>query len=133
VRPPSYPQLPEELRKLFEGIAGQTVPRLRNFLHQGSLLFRKRRLPFRIARVLGQPHKRMAGGDVGPASMVTRDSAGSRGIRSGGRTARHRSRAAPLAAMGLKAHKQLPALRDALEAHQSKNSHSVLARQANAA
>src|SRR5271168_4701089 len=33
----------------------------------------------------------------------------------------------------LKAHKQLPALRAALEAHQSKNSHSVLARQANAA
>jgi hypothetical protein len=33
----SYPQLPEELRKLFEGITGQTVPRLRNFLHQGKL------------------------------------------------------------------------------------------------
>jgi hypothetical protein len=37
VRPLSYPQPPEELRKLFEGIAGQTVPRLRNFLHQGKL------------------------------------------------------------------------------------------------
>jgi hypothetical protein len=37
VRTLSYPQLPEELRKLFEGIAGQTVPRLRNFLHQGKL------------------------------------------------------------------------------------------------
>jgi hypothetical protein len=37
VRSPSYPRLPEELRKLFEGIAGQTVPRLRNFLHQGKL------------------------------------------------------------------------------------------------
>jgi transposase-like protein len=33
----------------------------------------------------------------------------------------------------LKAHKQLPALRAALEAHQNKNSHGVLARQANAA
>ena len=33
----------------------------------------------------------------------------------------------------LKAHKQLPALRAALEAHQNKNSHHVLARQANAA
>jgi hypothetical protein len=37
VRPLSYPQLPEELRKHFEGIADQTVPRLRNFLHQGKL------------------------------------------------------------------------------------------------
>jgi putative transposase len=33
----------------------------------------------------------------------------------------------------LKAHKQLPALRAALHAHQNKNSHGVLARQANAA
>jgi putative transposase len=33
----------------------------------------------------------------------------------------------------LKAHKQLPALRAALEAHQNKNSHGVLARQAFAA
>jgi transposase-like protein len=33
----------------------------------------------------------------------------------------------------LKAHKQLPALRAALEAHQNKHSHGVLARQANAA
>src|SRR6516162_5257130 len=33
----------------------------------------------------------------------------------------------------LKAHKQLPALRAALEANQNKNSHGVLARQANAA
>jgi len=33
----------------------------------------------------------------------------------------------------LKAHKQLPALRAALEAHRNKNSHGVLARQANAA
>jgi putative transposase len=33
----------------------------------------------------------------------------------------------------LKAHKQLPMLRAALEAHQNKNSHGVLARQANAA
>ena len=33
----------------------------------------------------------------------------------------------------LKAHKQLPALRAALETHQNKNSHGVLARQANAA
>jgi putative transposase len=33
----------------------------------------------------------------------------------------------------LKAHKQLPVLRAALEAHQNKNSHGVLARQANAA
>ena len=32
----------------------------------------------------------------------------------------------------LKAHKQLPVLRAALEAHQNKNSHGVLARQANA-
>jgi hypothetical protein len=30
----------------------------------------------------------------------------------------------------LKAHKQLPALRAALEAHQNKNSHGILARQA---
>jgi hypothetical protein len=37
VRPLSYPHLPEELRKHFEGIADQTVPRLRNFLHQGKL------------------------------------------------------------------------------------------------
>src|SRR5213082_1053742 len=33
----------------------------------------------------------------------------------------------------LKAHRQLPVLRAALEAHQNKNSHGVLARQANAA
>jgi putative transposase len=33
----------------------------------------------------------------------------------------------------LKAHKQLQALRAALEAHQNKNSHGVLVRQANAA
>jgi putative transposase len=33
----------------------------------------------------------------------------------------------------LKAHKQLPVLRAALEAHQNKNSYGVLARQANAA
>jgi putative transposase len=33
----------------------------------------------------------------------------------------------------LKAHKQLPALRAALEAHRNKNAHGVLARQANAA
>jgi hypothetical protein len=33
----SYPHLPEELRKVFEGIAGQTVPRLRDFLHKGKL------------------------------------------------------------------------------------------------
>jgi hypothetical protein len=33
----------------------------------------------------------------------------------------------------LKAHKQLPALRAALEANQNKNPHNVLARQANAA
>ena len=33
----------------------------------------------------------------------------------------------------LKAYKQLPVLRAALEAHQNKNSHGVLARQANAA
>jgi hypothetical protein len=33
----------------------------------------------------------------------------------------------------LKAHKQLPALRTALEVHQNKNSHGVLARQTNAA
>jgi putative transposase len=33
----------------------------------------------------------------------------------------------------LKAHKQFPALRAALEAHQNKRSHGVLARQANAA
>jgi hypothetical protein len=34
---PSYAPLPKELRRLYEEIAGQTVPRLRNFLHQGNL------------------------------------------------------------------------------------------------
>jgi hypothetical protein len=33
----SYPQVPEKVRQIFEEIAGQTVPRLRNFLHQGKL------------------------------------------------------------------------------------------------
>jgi hypothetical protein len=37
VRPLSCPQPPEELRTLYEGIAGRTVPRLRNCLHQGKL------------------------------------------------------------------------------------------------
>jgi hypothetical protein len=32
-----YPQLPEDLRQAFEEIAGPTVRRLRNFLHQGKL------------------------------------------------------------------------------------------------
>jgi hypothetical protein len=33
----SYPQLPEDFRQDFEEIAGSTVRRLRNFLHQGEL------------------------------------------------------------------------------------------------
>jgi hypothetical protein len=32
-----YPQLPDEVRRPFEEIAGQTVPRLRNLLNQGKL------------------------------------------------------------------------------------------------